>query len=59
LNQVKDLPSFRALTDVELWYELPSSSRPLVPLDSDVKRTFSVDVTGYVGIQPFLLIDRT
>ena len=58
-DQVEDLPSFGILTDMELGDELPTGSRARVPLDRDVERTFSVDVAGYVGIKPFLLIDRT
>ena len=59
LDQVEDLTPLRILTDVKLWYELPTGSRTEVLLDGDVKRAFSVDVARDVGIQSFLLIDRT
>jgi hypothetical protein len=57
--QVQDLTPLRILADMELRNELPLGPRPRIPLDGDVKRPFSVDVTRNVGIQPFLLIDRT
>ena len=57
--QVKDLTPLWILADMELRDELPSGPRPGIPLDGDVERPFSVDVTRNVGIQPFLLIDRT
>jgi hypothetical protein len=59
LDQVENLTTLGVLTDVELRNELPTGSRRRVPLNGDVKRTFSVDVARNVGIQPFLLIDRT
>ena len=58
-DQVKDLTTFRCLADMELRHELPSGSRAWIPLDGNVKRTFSVDKPSYVGIQSFLLIVRT
>jgi hypothetical protein len=58
-NQVKDLTALRVLTDVEFRDELPTGPRCRIPLNGDVKRTFSVDVARNVGVQPFLLIDRT
>jgi hypothetical protein len=58
-DQVEDLTSFRILADVELGHELPSGSRAGVPLNGDVKRTFSVYEARDVGIQPSLLIVRT
>jgi len=58
-DQVKYLPAFRILADVELWNELPTNPRPRIPLNGDVEWPFSVDVSRNVGIQPFLLIDRT
>src|SRR5713101_1693576 len=57
--QVENLPSFSVLTHMKLRYELPAGPGVLVPLNSYMKRTFSVDVTRYIGIQPFLLIVRT
>jgi len=58
-DEVDNLSSLSMLTDVELWDELPTGSRRLVPLDGLMERSLSVDVTRDVGIQPFLLIDRT
>ena len=58
-DTAKDLPAVSALADMELRYELPTDSRTRVPLNGDVEGPFSVDVTRNVGIQPFLLIDRT
>ena len=58
-DKVEDLSPLRVLADVELRYKLPSDSRTRVTLYRDVKRSFSVDVAGDVGIQSFLLIDRT
>ena len=57
--EVEDLPALRVLADMELGYELPSQPCRRIALDRDVKRTFSVDVSRYVGIQSFLLIFRT
>ena len=58
-DQVKDLRPTHVLADSELRHELPTDSRARVLLDRNVKASFSVDETGYLGIQPFLLIGRT
>src|SRR6266498_4333920 len=59
LDQVQDLTALGVLAYVKLRDELPTGPRPRVPLHGDVKRSFSIDITCNVGIQPFLLIDRT
>ena len=59
VDQVEDLPALAVLTDMELRHQLPTGLGARVPLDGDVERAFSVDVTGYVGVEPFLLIART
>ena len=58
-DQVKNLTSLCALTDVKLRNELPTVLRARIALDRYVERSFSVDVARDVGIQPFLLINRT
>ena len=58
-DEVEDLTPLGALTDVELRNELPTVLRARVPLDRNVERAFSVYVARDVGIQPFLLINRT
>src|SRR5260370_41298945 len=58
-HQVENLPSFGVLTHMKLWYELPAGPGEPISLYSYVKRPFPVDVTRYIGIQPFLLIVRT
>ena len=57
--QIENLPSFGVLTHMKLRHELPAGPGVPVPLYSHMKRSFSVDVTRYIGIQPFLLIVRT
>ncbi len=58
-SQVEDLTALRVLADMELRDELPAGNRRCVPLYGDVERSLPVDETRDVGIQPFLLIDRT
>jgi hypothetical protein len=59
LNQVDDLSPFTILTDAEFRNELPTDPRARIPLNGNMERTFPVDVARNIGIQPFLLIDRT
>ena len=59
LDEVEDLTPFCVLADVELGNELPPESRPVVAANRNVKRTFSVNKTRDVCVQPFLLIVRT
>jgi hypothetical protein len=59
LYQVKNLPSIRRSDSHELRYELPAGARAPVSLYSYMKRSFSIDVTRSIRIQPFLLIART
>jgi hypothetical protein len=59
LDQVEDLTPLGVLADVKFRYESPTDPRARISLDGDVEGTFSVDVTRNVGIQSFLLIDRT
>jgi hypothetical protein len=58
-HQVEDLTTLGVLTAAKLGDQLPSDSGTRIPIDGDVERTFSVDIAGYVGVKPFLLIDRT
>ena len=58
-DQVEDLTPFMNLAYMELRNQLPPEPSARVSLHSYVKRSFSVDVASYIGIQPFLLIDRT
>ena len=58
-DQVEDLTTLCVLADMELRDELPAGSRRFVPLNGDVERSFPVDETRDVSIQPFLLIGRT
>ena len=58
-DEVQDLSPLCVLADVELRYELPTQPSARIALNSNMKRTLAVDETGDVGIQPFLLIDRT
>jgi len=58
-DEVKDLAPFEVLADPELRYQLPTGSGACVPTDRYVERTFSIDETRNVCIQPFLLIVRT
>jgi hypothetical protein len=58
-DRVQDLSPFLVLADVELRNELPSGSRARIPLNRYVERSFSIDITRDVRIQPFLLINRT
>ena len=59
-DEVEDLSPFDVLTDAELGNQLrPALVRSCVPTDRYVKRTFSIDETRDVRIQPFLLIVRT
>ena len=59
LCHVQDLDSSLVLTYSKLRHELPSASCARVPLDRHVKTSFSVYESGYVRLQPFLLIGRT
>ena len=61
-HRVEHLPALRVLgvlADVKFRDELPSEASAWIPLDRNMERSFSVDVAGYVGVEPFLLIDRT
>jgi hypothetical protein len=58
-GQVQDLGSSGILAYPELRHELPSDSRAGIPLECNMKTPFSVYKSGYVRLQPFLLIDRT
>jgi hypothetical protein len=58
-DQVEHLSALGILTHVELRDELPAQPRRGVPLYGDVEGPFSIDIARNVGIQPFLLIDRT
>ncbi len=58
-DQVQDLSALRILAHMELGNELPSESGARIPLNGNMKRAFSIDITCDVGIQPFLLIVRT
>ena len=44
---------------MKLRYELKTGAAGRIPIHDDRKAAFSVDITGYVAIQPFLLIVRT
>ena len=55
----EDLTPLGVLADMELWYQLPTGSGARAPTDRYVKRTFSIDETRDIRIQPFLLIVRT
>jgi hypothetical protein len=59
LDEVEDLTPLRVLADMELRHELPTNPRARIPLDGNVEGSFSIDVARDVGIQPFLLVDRT
>ena len=58
-DEVEDLTPFDVLADSELRDQLPTGSGAVVPTDRYVKRTFSIDETRNIRIQPFLLIVRT
>ena len=58
-DEVEDLTPFAVLADSELRYQLPTGPGACVPTDRYVERTFSIDETRNVCIQPFLLIVRT
>ena len=58
-SKVQDLGPTYVLAYPELWHELPTASRARVLLDCYVETPFSVYKSGYVRLQPFLLIDRT
>ena len=57
--EIKDLTPLGALTHVQLRNELPTVLRARIPLDRYVERSLSVNVARDVGVQPFLLINRT
>jgi hypothetical protein len=59
LNEVEDLTPLRVLADMELRHELPTDPRARISLNGNVEGSFSIDVARNVGIQPFLLVDRT
>jgi hypothetical protein len=46
LEQVEDLPTLRALADVELRDQLPTGTGPFVATDGDVKASLSIDEAG-------------
>src|SRR5580658_7008627 len=58
-NEVENLDPRHILTNSELRNELKTDSRTGIPLDGYVKATFSINKTCDVGVQSFLLIDRT
>ena len=58
-DEIEHLAALSVLADVKLGHQLPTAAGARVSLDGDVKRSFSVDVTGYVSVEPFLLIART
>ena len=58
-DEVEDLTPFGVLADMELRNQLPTGPGTAVPTDRYVERTFSIDETRDVRIQPFLLIVRT
>ena len=58
-DEVEDLTPFGVLADMELRDQLPTGPGTAVPTDRYVERTFSIDETRDVRIQPFLLIVRT
>jgi len=58
-DEVENLTPFAVLADAELRYQLPAGPGACVPTDRYVKRTFSIDETRNICIQPFLLIVRT
>jgi hypothetical protein len=58
-GEVKNPCPSNVLADAKRRHKLPTGSRAWVPLNRDVKATFSVYKTSYVRLQPFLLIDRT
>ena len=57
--EVEDLTTLGVLTDVKLGNQLPTGSGAFVSADRYVERTFSIDETRDVRVQPFLLIVRT
>ena len=59
LDQIEDLCPTHILAYAEFGNELPTGSRPRVPLNRYVKASFSIDKPRDVRIQPFLLICRT
>jgi hypothetical protein len=58
-DEVEDLAPLAVLADPELWYQLPTGPGACIPTDRYVKRTFSINETRNIRIQPFLLIVRT
>jgi hypothetical protein len=58
-DEVEDLAPFAVLAHSELRYQFPTGPGACVPTDRYVKRTFSIDETRDIRIQPFLLIVRT
>ena len=58
-DEVENLTPFAVLADPELRDQLPTGPGACVPTDCYVERTFSIDETRDVRIQPFLLIVRT
>jgi hypothetical protein len=58
-DEIQDLTPFGVLTDVKLGHQLPAGFCAFVTTDRYVERTFSIDETREVRIQPFLLIVRT
>ena len=58
-DEIEDLTPFTVLAYAELRYQLPTGPGACVPTDCYVERTFSIDETRNIRIQPFLLIVRT
>ena len=57
--KVQDLDTTYVLANSKLRHELPTAPRAGIPLDCYMKASFSIYKSGYVRLQPFLLIDRT
>ncbi len=58
-DEIKNLLPTHIMTNTKLRYELETNSRAWVSLERNVKAAFSVYKSRDVGIQSFLLIDRT
>ena len=59
LDDLQDHLPLRVLADVKLRAELPADPTARVALDRDGEAALSVHEACDVGVQPFLLIDRT
>ena len=58
-DDVENLSPFSVLAYMELRNQLPAGPGAIVSADRYVERTFSIDKTRDICIQPFLLIVRT